>query len=74
MPNLYIFGKYIVLLGVNNAQTIRDANNTENTMTQARFYAALYFLMAYHQLKGKRVYLFTQNSNQLDPFASELVL
>ena len=25
-----------------------------------------------HQFRGKRVYLFTLNSNQLDPFASEL--
>ena len=26
------------------------------------------------QLRGKRVYLYTVNSNQLDPFASELTI
>ena len=28
----------------------------------------------YHQFGGKRVYLYTWNNNQLDPFASELML
>ena len=30
-----------------------------------------YHCIYYHQFGGKRVYLYTSNSNQLGPFASE---